>query len=91
MGALGLEPRTNGLKVRCSTNLTDNDKSISDQQLGRSAEATAQGDFATGLAISLQQGPDLAFLIDRWPGLPQETRTAILALIRTAMEGNAHE
>jgi hypothetical protein len=39
----------------------------------------------------LQQDPDLAYLIDRWPGLPQETRQAVLTLVRTATEGKAHE
>jgi len=37
------------------------------------------------------QNADVAFLIDRWPGLRQETRTAILNLVRTATECKTHE
>jgi len=33
-----------------------------------------------GSKDSTRSDPDLACLIDRWPGLPKETRQAIMAL-----------
>jgi len=39
----------------------------------------------------MQQHPDLAYLINRWPGLPEHVKHAIMTLIQTATEGKAHE
>ena len=46
---------------------------------------TESGTLPANLAPSdhTQPDPDLAYLIDRWLGLPQETRTAILTLARS--------
>jgi len=30
--------------------------------------------------------PDLAYLIDRWPGLPKETRQAVLTLVQNTSD-----
>jgi hypothetical protein len=31
--------------------------------------------------------PDLAFILDRWPSLPEHVKAAVMALIRTAQKG----
>ena len=51
----------------------------------------ADSHFDTRLAILMQQDPALAYLIDRWPGLPRTVRDQIVNLARTAppTEGKA--
>jgi hypothetical protein len=36
------------------------------------------------LALSAQKSPDLAFVVERWNGLPSPTKAGILAMIRAA-------
>jgi hypothetical protein len=75
MKALGLEPRTYGLKDSSAGNL--------------SLECTATSDdpeknLASCLALLAEKSPDLALVLGRWNSLPEAVRTGIVAMVRAA-------
>ena len=73
MRALGLEPRTYGLKVRKTENVTD-------------LKATSYKSLENHLTANLTENDNtiqqnLAKIINRWPSLPSNIKAAIMVLI----------
>jgi hypothetical protein len=56
--------------------LTQDSQALNDKQLTDSPKS----DLASCLALLAQKYPDLALVVKAWPNLPDETKTAILAL-----------
>lgn len=81
LGALGLEPRTHGLKGRDQSDVTSEQISAS--------ELTAPS-VASGVAFPKEIDPELAFVISRWPIIPQANRAGIVAIAR-AGDGTPEE
>jgi hypothetical protein len=48
-----------------------------------------QIDLARNLALLLQKFPELARIIEVWPGLPEHIKAAIKALIQTITQGES--
>jgi len=63
----GVEPLESKSQSQTNKALTENENSV----------------FATGLDNFVQKYPDLNEVVEAWPDLPEDTRTAIKALIET--------
>lgn len=71
-GLEGFEPPTGGLEIRCAPDVNLNaDKSCGKGPSRPDQIATKPPEFS----------PELARVIDLWPGLPEPIRRAILALV----------
>jgi hypothetical protein len=69
--ALGLEPRTYGLKVACPDAENATNQGISDHAAPMVAPRVAPN----------PTDPDLQRVVEAWPALPEALRRAVLALI----------
>jgi hypothetical protein len=67
--ALGLEPRTYGLK------------GVTEQDACRDDAITSDG-MTAAVAERLPDDPDLARLVEAWPTLSRHVRAAIVALVK---------
>ena len=76
---LGLEPRTHGLKGRCSASPTPDNVTTCEKH---------KSDYAKSLAIVRQEHPDLAEVIDAWPRLPAHVAQTIRAML-AVVDGHA--
>ncbi len=71
MKALGLEPRTYGLKDCPSTDATPCGEGCSEEE-------------RVALVRRLSSDPGLARLVTAWPHLPEHIKAAVLALVETS-------
>ena len=75
LGALGLEPRTHGLKGH------------GPESVYSGTDKTCEGDshdVAVYLATILREHSDLAPIVDAWPVLPEPVRAGIVAMVKAA-------
>jgi hypothetical protein len=56
-----------------------NDKPLKNQELTENPE----NDLACFLALLAEKDADLALVVERWPGLPENIKAAIKALVQT--------
>ncbi len=80
----GFEPATLGLgnpsRSSPETKALPSEK-LAIHEVGQGAEKAV---LASCLAHLNPVSPDLAFLMDRWPGLPEALRAGILAMVKAA-------
>ena len=72
MKALGLEPRTHGLKGRCSDDVSDDGATTHDD------DDQALTDLLTYFS---RKWPDLVPVVRAWPALSEQARAAILTVV----------
>ena len=78
LSALGLEPRTYGLKVRCRDDANDNP--------GHELQPSEIPGCTPGCTSQTETAPidsDLAKVIGAWPTLPEHLKAAVMALVAT--------
>jgi hypothetical protein len=73
MKALGLEPRTYGLKDSSAGNLSLEHTVTSDD---------LEKNLASCLALLARKSADLALLVERWDALPETVRAGIVAMVK---------
>ena len=79
LSALGLEPRTYGLKVRGPVDVTN----LRHNDLGNAA-ATVDTEWDTAKPeTTVLADPELAQIVASWPTLPDPIRRAIVAMVAT--------
>ena len=50
----------------------------------KSSQNSENQKLVSGLFLESENDPDLKLILQRWPGLPEHIKAAIMALIRTA-------
>ncbi len=79
---LGFEPKTYGLKGRCSNSASTD---------SAATYANPPEEFTAWLTYLQRTSPDLAALVKAWPELPDAVRVGIVALVSASAPDNATE
>ena len=79
LGVQGLEPRTSGLKGRCTKSGSDDEASTYDDPTNR---------LGVLLGVLAELEPELAVVMQAWPTLPEAIRSGILAMVQASTRGD---
>jgi hypothetical protein len=84
LGVAGIMPSSESAHWRQASNRTESANLAKNSGLKTPAGAEAATPDGMGEQGQVEIGQDLAHVVQRWPGLSQEMRTAILAVVRAA-------